>query len=121
MQADTAIVALGALAHEHRLAAYRLLVEQGPDGLPAGQIANALQLAPSSLSFHLRGLQRAGLVTQRRASRQLIYAADYRAMNDLLRYLTRNCCGRGAEACAPACEPAPGARRAARKTSRRNR
>ena len=96
---------MGALAHEHRLGVFRLLVERGPDGLPAGMIAERLRLAPSSLTFHLQALQRAGMVRQRRASRQLIYTADFAAMNDLLGYLTRNCCGQGA-ACGPACAPA---------------
>ncbi|MBE9607389.1 helix-turn-helix transcriptional regulator [Acetobacteraceae bacterium H6797] len=101
--ADT-VAALAALAHEHRLAAFRLLVQAGPEGMPAGAIAEALGLAPSSLTFHLQALQRAGLLGQRRASRQVIYAADFAAMNGLIAYLTENCCGRD-EACAPACTP----------------
>ena len=104
MKAENAVVALGAIAHDHRLAVYRMLVKRGPAGLPAGEIAARLELPPSSLTFHLQQLQRAGLVTQRRLGRQLIYAADYAAMNGLVAYLTENCCG-GA-ACAPACEPA---------------
>ena len=105
MEAKLAASALSALAHEHRLAAYRLLVEAGPNGLPAGAIAEQLGVPPSSLTFHLQQLLHAGLATQRRASRQLIYAADFTAMNNLVGYLTENCCGRGIEA-APACNPA---------------
>lgn len=104
MKAEPAIKALGAIAHEHRLAVYRMLVKRGPQGLPAGEIAHRLDLLPSSLTFHLQHLQRAGLVTQRRLGRQLIYAADYAAMNGLVAYLTENCCG-GA-VCTPVCQPA---------------
>jgi ArsR family transcriptional regulator len=99
------ITALSALAHEHRLGIFRLLVECGPEGLPAGAIAERIGLVPSSLTFHVQALQRAGLITQRRASRQLIYAADYSAMNGLVGYLTENCCGQSAGACAPGCQP----------------
>jgi ArsR family transcriptional regulator, arsenate/arsenite/antimonite-responsive transcriptional repressor len=99
-----AIAALGALAQETRLALFRLLVAEGPAGLPAGAIAEHLAVAPSSLSFHLQQLLHAGLITQRRLGRQLIYAAEYGAMTELLAYLTENCCGRG-ESCVPACNP----------------
>jgi len=97
------IDALGALAHEHRLAIYRLLVEQGPAGLPAGTIGERIGLVPSSLTFHLQSLQRAGLIKQARASRQLIYSADYAAMNELVGYLTDKCCAAAdqSSACAP--------------------
>ena len=101
MQAPEAVDALAALAHEHRLAIFRLLVERGPDGLAAGVIAERLGIAPSSLTFHLQHLQRAGLIAQRRASRQLIYAADFARMNALLGFLTENCCGGGESACLP--------------------
>ena len=105
MQADRAVASLGALAHEHRLAVYGMLVAAGPDGLPAGTIAARLGVPPSSLTFHTQALVRAGLATQRRVGRHLIYAADYAAVNGLVFYLTENCCG-GA-ACAPAaCPPA---------------
>lgn len=104
MDAHSAAAALSALAHEHRLAVYRLLVEAGPDGLPAGMIAERLGLPPSSLTFHLQALLGAGLVTQRRASRQLIYAMAPSAMNDLVAYLTEHCCGDQA-ACRTACDP----------------
>src|ERR1700722_16090051 len=99
MDATKTVAALSALAHEHRLAAYRMLVERGPDGLPAGVIAEQLGMPPSSLTFHLQHLLRAGLVTQRRMSRQLIYAADFAAMNDLVGYLTENCCQGSSAAC----------------------
>src|SRR6188472_1387959 len=99
-----AITALGALAQETRLALFRLLVTCGPKGLPAGVIAEKLGVMPSSLSFHLQQLVHAGLITQRRLSRQLIYSAEYGAMNELMAYLTENCCGRGA--CVPVCNPA---------------
>lgn len=105
MDEHRAVAALGALAQETRLALYRLLVAQGPQGLPAGTIAEHLGVAPSSLSFHLQQLLHAGLVSQRRAGRQLIYAAEYETMNALLAYLTENCCGRG-EVCAPFCTQA---------------
>jgi ArsR family transcriptional regulator len=104
MEPDKVIAALGALAQETRLAIFRLLVAKGPQGLSAGLIGEALGVAPSSLSFHLAQLTHAGLITQRRASRHLIYAADFAAMNGLMAYLTENCCG-GAS-CAPVCNPA---------------
>ncbi len=104
MDAQRVVTALGAIAHGHRLAIYRMLVEAGPQGLPAGVLATRLEMPPSTLSFHLRQMLNADLVTQRRLSRQLIYAADFTTMNGLVSYLTENCCG-GA-ACAPACDPA---------------
>lgn len=106
VDAKHAVDALGALAHEHRLAVYRMLVERGPDGLPAGAIAERLGVPASSLTFHLQHLLRAGLVTQRRVSRQLFYAADFAAMNGLVGFLTENCCGRGQAACLPTLAPA---------------
>jgi DNA-binding transcriptional ArsR family regulator len=99
------IDALSALSQETRLDLYRLLVTIGPEGLPAGVIAERLGVLPSSLTFHLNHLVRAGLITQRRLSRQLIYSAEYSTMNNLLAYLTENCCGQGIS-CAPACNPA---------------
>ena len=104
MDQKRAISALGALAQETRLALFRLLVTCGPEGLPAGVIAEKLGVMPSSLSFHLQQLVHAGLITQRRLSRQLIYSAEYGTMNELMAYLTENCCGRGA--CVPVCNPA---------------
>jgi DNA-binding transcriptional ArsR family regulator len=117
MRTPQVIEALGALAHEHRLAVYRLLVERGPDGLAAGAIAERIGLVPSSLTFHLQNLRRAGLITQRRLSRQLFYAVDFTVMNALVGYLTENCCG-SAEACEPACKPARGLLRPNRKSPR---
>src|SRR5258707_10032526 len=105
MKQGRRLPALGALAQETRLELFRLLVTSGPEGLPAGVIAERLGVQPSSLSFHLAQLTHAGLITQRRLSRQLIYSAEYGAMTELLAYLTENCCGRG-EACAPVCHPA---------------
>ena len=99
MKPNDAVEALGALAQEHRLALFRLLVQAGEDGLAAGALAEALAVPNSSLSFHLAQLNRAGLIDQRRDGRSLIYSANYAAMNRLLGYLTENCCG-GAD-CAP--------------------
>jgi ArsR family transcriptional regulator, arsenate/arsenite/antimonite-responsive transcriptional repressor len=103
MKSNQVIAALGALAHEHRLAVYRLLVTRGPEGLPAGSIAERVGLVPSSLTFHLQNLQRAGLITQRRDGRQLIYSTDFGVMNAVVMYLTENCCG-GLSECVP-CTP----------------
>lgn len=105
MKTPRVIEALGALAHEHRLAIFRLLVERGPAGRAAGEIAERVGLVPSSLTFHLQNLQRAGLIARRRDSRQLIYSADFNAMNGLVSYLTDNCCA-GSGECASACKPA---------------
>ena len=99
MKSAKTVAALSALANEHRLAVFRLLVQAGPEGRAAGAIADALALPASSLSFHLAHLTRAGLITQRRESRSLIYAADFGQMNALIGFLTENCCG-GAS-CAP--------------------
>jgi DNA-binding transcriptional ArsR family regulator len=93
VQPDLVIRALGALAQEHRLAAFRLLVQAGAEGIPAGALADRIGIPPSSMSFHLAQLANAGLVTQRRESRSIIYVADYAAMNGLMAYLTENCCG----------------------------
>jgi ArsR family transcriptional regulator len=105
MKTSVVIEALSALAHEHRLKIYRLLVEQGPDGLPAGVIGDRVGLLPSSLTFHLQNLQRAGLILQQRASRQLIYSADFEVMNGLIGYLTENCCSASGGLCGEVCEP----------------
>lgn len=117
MDAVAAIAALGALAQEHRLRLFRLLVQAGPDGMAAGTIAAALGVPNSSLSFHLAQLSRAGLVTQERRHRSLIYRADYGAMNGLVGYLLENCCG--GVACAPdsACAPAGTATAIERKSA----
>lgn len=91
----SAVAALAALAQESRLAIFRLLVEQGPEGLAAGEIAERLKLPGATLSFHLKELARAQLVGARQAGRFIYYSANYAAMNGLIDYLTRNCC-RGA-------------------------
>lgn len=93
MNPPVAIEALGALAQEHRLALFRLLVQAGVEGMPAGVIAQELGIPNSSLSFHLAHLTRAGLIQQRREGRSLIYTADYDAMNSLVGFLMENCCG----------------------------
>ena len=93
MDSVAAVSALGALAQEHRLALFRLLVQAGEDGMAACAIAEALGVPNSSLSFHLAQLHRAGLVRQERQHRSLIYSADYAAMNALVGYLMENCCG----------------------------
>lgn len=99
---------LGALAHDTRLAVYRLMVEAGPEGLPAGEIARRLDVPPPTLSFHLRDLVDAGLAVDRREGRSIFYAADYATMNALMAFLTDNCCGGRPELCAPAsCTPSP--------------
>lgn len=92
MESDIAVAALGALAHEHRLALFRLLVRAGDSGMPAGSIAQALDMPNSSLSFHLSQLRSAGLITQERRHRSLIYRANYQATNALVAYLLENCC-----------------------------
>lgn len=117
MDAVETVTALGALAHEHRLAVYRLLVQAGPEGLDAGTIASRVGLPPSSLSFHLQNLHRAGLVTQERRSRRLIYAADFEVMNGVIEYLTEKCCG-GVSSCVARCEPQRAAKKAARKSAK---
>lgn len=96
MDSGVAVAALGALAQEHRLGLFRLLVQAGDDGMAAGVIATALGVPNSSLSFHLAALSRAGLIRQERQHRSLIYRADYQAMNALVGYLMENCCA-GAE------------------------
>jgi ArsR family transcriptional regulator, arsenate/arsenite/antimonite-responsive transcriptional repressor len=106
MEKTAAIAALAALAQDNRLDVFRLLVQAGPDGMTAGAIAEALDLAPNTLTFHFDRLRMAGLATVRRDGRSMIYAAQFETMNALLGFLTENCCG-GAP-CAPAatCKPA---------------
>src|SRR5207248_8144579 len=107
MEKSHTVAALAALAQDHRLETYRLLVQAGPDGMPAGEVAAAIGLPPNTLTFHFDRLRQAGLVTVRREGRSMIYAARYDTMNALLSYLTENCCGgassrRAAPLCAPA-------------------
>ena len=106
-----AIEALAALAQETRLSIFRLLMQHGPEGLSAGTVASSLGVAPSTLSFHLAHLERAGLLRSWRVQRQIIYAADLDGMRSLLGFLTEDCCGGRPELCAPlpggaACKPA---------------
>lgn len=115
MGAEDVVAAMGALAHDTRLAVFRLLVEAGPAGQSAGVIAERLGIAPSSLTFHTQALVQAGLATQRRISRQLIYAANFAAMNAVVSYLTENCCAGGV--CAPVCAPAARGKSSKRKTA----
>jgi len=113
MEKSTVVAALAALAQDNRLDVFRLLVEAGPEGMPAGEVASALGLAPNTLTFHFDRLRVAGLVTVRREGRSMIYAARFETMNALIAYLTENCCRGVASDCAPAaCTPA----RSVRKT-----
>jgi ArsR family transcriptional regulator len=102
MKKPAALAALAALAQENRLDVFRLLVEAGRNGLPAGSVAGALKVAPNTLTFHLDRLREAGLVTVRRDGRQMIYAARFDRMNALIGYLTENCCQGRAAQCPPA-------------------
>lgn len=104
MKSSAAVNALGALAQEHRLALFRLLVQAGDTGMPAGAIAEALGVPNSSLSFHLAQLRNAGLILQERRHRSLIYRANYAAMNALVDYLMENCCAGAGCAVDTACE-----------------
>jgi DNA-binding transcriptional ArsR family regulator len=113
-----AVGALGALAQESRLAIFRLLVKRGPEGHPAGEIGDRLSIPGPTLSFHLRTLAQAGLVTTRREGRFIHYAAAFDRMNALVSYLTENCCGR-ASGGVPACAPAAPAATASRGRARR--
>ena len=109
MEKTDVVAALAALAQDNRLDVFRLLVEAGPEGMPAGAVAAALDLAPNTLTFHFDRLRAAGLVTVRRDGRSMIYAAQFETMNSLLGYLTDNCWG-GAS-CAPAVECKPARKR----------
>jgi len=115
METIEAVAALAALAQDNRLDVFRLLVKAGPDGMPAGEIAETLGLAPNTLTFHFDRLRVAGLVTVRRDGRSMIYAAHYDTMNALLGYLTENCCRGRADRCAPAVSRKPAPRTARRK------
>lgn len=100
MEKIDAIAALAALAQENRLDVFRLLVRAGPNGMPAGAVAETLEIAPNTLTFHFDRLRQAGLITVRREGRSMIYAARFEIMNGLLDYLTENCCQ------GPPCVPA---------------
>src|SRR5215475_6509892 len=113
MEKIDAVAALAALAQDNRLDVFRLLVQAGPDGMPAGAVADALDHAPNTLTFHFDRLRQASLVTVRREGRSMIYAARFETMNALLGYLTDNCCQGAPETCAPpTCRPS-------RQTSRK--
>ena len=123
MKSTDAVTALAALAQDTRLGVFRLLVQQGPSGLAAGEIAGQLGIAPATLSFHFKELARAGLVSSRQDGRFVFYAANFGAMNALLAYLTENCCvADGVPSCGPnvGCAPvkAPGRARSAAKPKR---
>jgi DNA-binding transcriptional ArsR family regulator len=101
MEKPAAVAALAALAQDSRLDVFRLLVEAGPEGMPAGEVATALGLAPNTLTFHFDRLRVAGLVAVRREGRSMIYAARFEAMNALIAFLTENCCAGATGKCAP--------------------
>src|SRR5271170_2683181 len=103
MEIKSALRALSGLAQDTRLSIFRLLVEQGPEGLPAGEIVERLDLANATASFHLKELTHAELVTPRQAGRFIYYSANYATMNGLIAYLTENCCK--GNACDIACAP----------------
>ena len=105
MEKKDAVAALAALAQDNRLDVYRLLVQSGPEGMTAGAIAEALDLAPNTLTFHFDRLRMAGLATVRREGRSMIYAARFETMNALVGFLTENCCG--GVSCAPAAPSKP--------------
>jgi ArsR family transcriptional regulator len=108
VDAVAALAALAALAQDNRLDVFRPLVQAGPEGMPAGAVADALNLAPNTLTFHFDRLRMAELVTVRREGRSMIYAARFETMNDLLGFLTETCCGGKPDKCKPVakCNPA---------------
>lgn len=115
MESIAVVAALAALAHENRLAIYRLLVQAGPQGLAVGDLQARTGIPPATLTHHLNALRRAGLVVDSRDGRSITCRADYARMNALLGYLTENCCGEPG-ACAPvsACKPPRPSRRTRR-------
>lgn len=118
MKKTEIVAALAALAQDTRLDIYRLLVQAGEEGLPAGQIGERLGLPSPTLSFHLAQLKHAGLASHRRDGRSIIYAANYPAMNGLLGYLAENCCGGDVARCGvPACVPAAATSRSKRRSA----
>ena len=96
MKSQAVITAFSALAQETRLAVFRHLVQAGTEGLPAGQIARELEIQPATLSFHLKELSGAGLIRSQRFGRSIVYSPDFKVVESVLRYLTENCCQRGA-------------------------
>jgi DNA-binding transcriptional ArsR family regulator len=101
MKSAQVVKALSGLAQPTRLALYRLLVARGPEGMVAGQVAKKLKVSPATLSFHFRTLSHAGLIESRQKGRFIYYAANFAAMNDMLAFLTDNCCGGNPDACKP--------------------
>lgn len=114
MRTPQVLASLSALAQESRLAIFRLLVQQGPEGLPAGEIGVKLKLPPATTSFHLKELSAAKLIAARQDGRFIWYRADFESMNGLVAYLTENCC-RSSAVCDPSCAPAVVASPIARK------
>ncbi|MGU7773288.1 ArsR/SmtB family transcription factor [Burkholderia sp. MR1-5-21] len=108
MDSNIAVRSLAALAHESRLAVFRLLVAAGPNGLPAGEIAQQLNVSPSSLSFHLKDLSHAELVSARQEGRYVFYSANFDSMNGLIGFLTENCCAGASCAVVEAAKPCCG-------------
>src|ERR1700728_375318 len=118
MEKNNIVAARAALAQDNRLDVFRQLVQAGPEGMAAGAVATALDLAPNTLTFHFDRLRQAGLVTVRRDGRSMIYAARLEVMNTLLGFLTDNCCGGAPEKCAPAvCKPTPKTKKSAKETA----
>ena len=111
MKAEDVVVALGALAQESRLAIYRLLVKRGPDGYSPTDLVVKIGIPAPTLSFHLKELQRAGLITSRREARFLYYSANFERMRGLIGFLTEKCCSLSDTECDSACVPVPAARR----------
>lgn len=103
MDTSNAITALAALAQESRLRVFRRLVQAGPGGAVPSQLSEWLEISPSSLSFHLKELSHAGLVTATRNGRSIVYVASFSVMNELIGFLTENCCG--GNPCSPVCSP----------------
>src|SRR6266508_4096345 len=108
MEIKTAVMALAALAQETRLAVFRLLIEAGPEGLPAGRIGEVLEVPGATLSFHLKELARAGLVSSRQEKQFIYYAVDYKRMAELMTFLTQNCCRGMPQECLTVVETALG-------------
>ncbi|OAP36781.1 ArsR family transcriptional regulator [Sinorhizobium glycinis] len=107
MDERQALASFSALSQETRLQIVRMLVSAGPSGMPAGAIAEKAQVSPSNVSFHLKELERSGLITQKRESRSIIYSADYEALGSLIRFLMEDCCAGHPEICVPAAAVAP--------------